>query len=206
MTFKMNVSVVKLNTKVQNCSHWFHGPTVSLHSHQWEIPVSPSGWVIVALGRRSVHRPFKVRKMEQIKLGSTCPLHMPRCNRVHFKCTGLSAGEQGMHWISVKWFLYLWCPPAARWEAWGQAAPLPQPAVLWLATDSDPENLEHLWPNLQKKQQLQNYLPSQSRSIFNQKACFNKTGYSEPGHRGCLNFLFLSYLSFAVQNKLFRGS
>lgn len=82
--------------KVQNCSHWLRGPTVSFaFQHQWKTPMGLGGRVVVALGRQSVHRPFKVRKMEQIKLGSTCPLHMPCCNRVHVKCPGLSDSEQG---------------------------------------------------------------------------------------------------------------
>lgn len=50
--------------------------------------VSHRGW-------RSAPPPFKVRKMEQIKLGNTGPLHTARCHPARFKCTGLSGGGRG---------------------------------------------------------------------------------------------------------------
>lgn len=151
MNFNINGRIEKLSTKIKNYSQWSRGPTVSFaFLHQWKISMSLDGWIIVSFGWRSVHHPFKVRKMEQIQLGSTCPLHMPGCNQVQLKCTRLSGSVHSRDSISVKWFLYLWCLQAARWEAWGQAAPLHWPAAPWPAIDSDPENLEHLWPNLQK--------------------------------------------------------
>lgn len=144
--------------------------------------------------------------MEQIKLGSTCPLHMPGCNRVQLKCTRLSGSVHGRHSISVKWFLYLWCLQAARWEAWGQAAPLHWPAVLWPAIDSDPENLEHLWPNLQKTTIRKPSAMSKSAYItqYGQDFCLLMACFWIKklisiklnllrGQRGCLCFLVLSY-------------
>lgn len=176
--------------------------------------MSLGGWVIVSFGWRSVHHPFKVRKMEQIKLGSTCPLHMPGCNQVQLKCTRLSGSVHGRHSISVKWFLYLWCLQAARWEAWGQVAPLHWPAAPWPAIDSNPENLEHLWPNLQKKTIRKLSAMSKSAYItqYGRNSCPLMTCFwikiliklnllSQREQRGCLCFLVLLYLKYYLLYK-----
>lgn len=190
MTFNINGRIEKLSTKVQNYSQWFRGPTVSFtFLHQWKISMSLGGWVIVSFGWQSVHHPFKVRKMEQIKLGSTCPLHMPGCNQVQLKRTRLSGSEHGRHSISVKGFLYLWCLQAAQWEAWGQVALLHWPAAPWPAIDSDPENLEHLWPNLQKKPQNIRKLNLIKLNLLSQRGTKS------------LCFLVLSYLEYYLLYK-----